>query len=236
MSQAETPNNSWRSLYIIGGIAPLVTLTFYVSEFIFIPRDGYPATIEGWFSLIHSSKYAGLLYLNALDIISISLLGVMFMAIYIALRQANKSLTAVATYFALLGVTVFVVPRVAALSLLPLSDRYAAATTDAQRAAILGAGEALGALVGPTPLTAGFLLMAVGVFILSIVMLRAGLFNKATAYLGLAASVLTMVDHVTVISAPALAIPLMIVSGLFWIPWWVVVGLGLLRLARLEEM
>jgi hypothetical protein len=33
-----------------------------------------------------------------------------------------------------------------------------------------------------------------------------------------------------VILAPALSTALMIVRGLFWIPWWIMIGFGLLRM------
>jgi hypothetical protein len=32
---------------------------------------------------------------------------------------------------------------------------------------------------------------------------------------------------------PSLATPLMIAGGLFWFPYWLLMGLGLLRLARM---
>jgi hypothetical protein len=77
----------------------------------------------------------------------------------------------ITTFSALLGVAVFIVPRVAMLSLLSLSDRYTGAATEAERARILAAGETLGALGTPTPQTTGFLFMAIAVLIISVVML-----------------------------------------------------------------
>ena len=74
--------------------------------------------------------------------------------------------------------------------------------------------------------------MAVGVLILSVVMLRGRSFHKATAWVGILAGMITFGDDLSLVLAPALATPLMIVSGLFWIPWWVLIGLGLLRLAK----
>jgi hypothetical protein len=222
----------WQTLYRIGGAAPLITIAFYLSEFLLIPWEQYPTSTEAWFALFQRSKWLGLLYLNALDIFSIALLGVMFLALYIALRRSDESRMAVAAFFGFLGVTTFVVPRVAMLSMLQLSDRYVAATTAAEQARILAAGETLGALGTPTPQTIGFLFMAIGVLIMSLVMLRNGRFPKITAYRGIIASLFTFADHISLIGLPALATPLMIASGLFWIPWWALISWGLFRIAR----
>jgi hypothetical protein len=225
-------SSPWRTLYRVGGAAPLITIAFYLSEFILIPWERYPTSTEEWFALFQRSKWLGLLYLNAIDIFSVALLGVMFLALYVALRSSHESWMAVAAFFGFLGTAAFIVPRVAMLSMLQLSDRYAIATTEVERARILAAGETLGALGTPTPQTMGFLFMAIGVLIISLVMLRNGRFHKITAYFGIAASLFTFADHISVIGIPALATPLMILSGLFWIPWWVMIGWGLFRLAN----
>ena len=227
--------SDWKNLYRIGSIAPLITIVFYVSEFLFISWEKYPTSTEDWFSLFQRSKLLGLFYLNALDIFSIALLGVMFLALYIALRRTNESLMAVSVFFALLGVGVFVVPRVAMLSMISLSDRYSMAGTEAERVRLLAAGETLGALGTPTPQTIGFLFMAIGVLILSVVMLQTKNFSKITAWFGFLASVLTFVDDVSVIITPELATTLMIVSGVFWISWWLMISQGLSRLTHLNQ-
>jgi hypothetical protein len=113
-----------------------------------------------------------------------------------------------------------------------LSDQYALATTEAERARLLAAGETLGALGTATPQTVGFFFMSIGVLIISIVMLQGNAFNKVTAWFGILASLLTFADDISIVLAPALSTPLMIASGLFWIPWWAMIGVGLLHLAK----
>jgi len=169
-----------KSLYILDGAAPLVTLVFYISEFLFIQWDKYPDSIEGWYLLFQQSKVVGLFYLNALDILSIALLGVMFLALYAALKPVNGSLMKIAVYFGLLGVGEFIVPWVAMLSIMKLSEQYALAHTAEVGIRLLAAGETLGALGTATPQTAGFFFLAIGVFTLSLVMLRGNQFNKIT--------------------------------------------------------
>jgi hypothetical protein len=236
MPEAETVDSRWKSLYRIGGAAPLVTLALYLSQiFIFIFGGTYPSTIEGWFSLFQRNRLLGLFYLNALDILSIALLGLMFLALYIALRRTDESHMAVAAFFACLGIPVFIVPRVALLSIVPLSGQYAAASTEAQRSQILAAGQAISALGWPTLQTTGFLFLAVAVLIISGVMLRGNIFGKVTAYTGILASVVTLADAICVFSVPALAGFLLGLGGGLWILWWVLIARRLLQLGRPER-
>ena len=221
--------DGWKKLFRIGALAPILTLVFYVSEFVLIPWDEFPTSPEEWFLLFQRSKLLGLFYLNALDIFSITLLGMMFLALFMALRKTDQASMLVATFFGLLGVGVFVVPRVAMLSLLTLSDRYALVASEAERARLLAAGETLGALGTPTPQTMGFFFMLIGVLILSLVMLRNPQFSKVTAWLGILASLVTFADDLSLVLAPTWAASLMIFSGLFWIPWWLLISRDLFR-------
>jgi hypothetical protein len=235
-SSLGTVDPAWKSLYRIGGTAPLIALVFYLTQiFILIFGEPYPTNTEGWFSLFQHSKLLGLFYLNVLDIFSIALLGTMFLALYIALRRDNESYMAIAAFFAFIGIAVFVSLRVATLSMLPLSDQYAAAATDAQRSQFLAAGETLGSLGMPTPQTMGFLFMAVAVLIISIVMLRSETFSKVTAYVGILVSVTTFADDISVVIAPSIADILMPISGVLWVIWWILISRRLLQLGYLSQ-
>jgi hypothetical protein len=230
----EATPHAWKGLYTAGGTAPLIALLFYLTEFAVIILGNlsgvpFPSATEGWFSLLQRSKLLGLLYLNAPDILSIALLGVMFLALYVALRGVRPSAMLIAAYFAFLGIATFVAPRVAMLSVLPLSERYAAATSDAIRSQLLAAGEALGSLGTATPQTVGFLFIAVATLIISVVMLRSDLFGRTTPYVGISAAILTFALDLTGVIAPAIAAPLLGLAGLLWVAWWILIARGLLQ-------
>jgi hypothetical protein len=236
-NNAERAGDAWNGLYIAGAIAPLIALLLYVAEFAVIILGNlagtpFPASTQAWFSLLHSSKLIGLVYLNAPDILSIALLGVMFLALYVALRDIRPSAMLIAAYLAFLGIAAFVVPRVAMLSLAPLGERYAAAASDAARSQLLAAGEALGSLGTATPQTAGFFFISVATVIMSAVMLRGASFGRITAYAGIAAGILTILLDLSGLIGPAAPAPLLGIAGLFWVAWWILVARGLLRLGR----
>ena len=233
----QTTDAKWKTLYRAGAVAPLIALVFYLIEFsILILGEPYPTTIEGWYALFQRSKLLGLWYLNALDIISFALLGIMFLALYVALRRIRPSWMLIALYLALLGAAVFIVPRVLHLSLLPLSDLHAAATIEAQRTMYLTAGEALSHVSTATPQTLGFLLMAVAGLIVSVVVLRSSMqswpLGKAAAYVGIVGFVAALANYISRLLAPDIAAMLMPINGLLWFVWWLMTSVGLFRLAK----
>jgi hypothetical protein len=226
-------DSQWKTLFRAGAFAPLVALALYCSQFIIlIAGEPYPTTAEGWFALFQRSKLLGLWYLNALDIVSIALLGIMFLALYVALKHVRPSWMLIALYFALLGVVVFVVPRALTLALVPLSDLQAAAVSEAQKAMYLAAGEALSHVTTATPQTLGWLLMAVAGLIISLVVLRVSTFGRAAGYVGVVGFVAALANYIGWILAPHIAAVLMPVNGLLWLIWWLLMSAGLFRLSR----
>ncbi|MBE0689900.1 MAG: hypothetical protein IH587_07240, partial [Anaerolineae bacterium] len=85
-AETESADARWKSLYRIGAVAVMVTVAFYMTELIVLSLGGrpFPSTINDWFALFAESRLLGLLYLNALDMISIALMGPMFLALYMA--------------------------------------------------------------------------------------------------------------------------------------------------------
>ncbi len=233
-SRVETGRAAWVGLYRTGGIAPFVAALLYMSQFlILLAGEAYPTTPQAWFALFQRSRILGLFYLNALDIVSISLIGLMFVALYVALCQTSPSSMAIGAFLAFLGVAVFVSARAAAATAtLSLSEAYAAATSQAQRSQIVAAGLAVHAGTRATPETVGFLFIAVGGAVTSGVTLKSEAFSRGTGYLGLLAGTLTLANQLSLVVAPAIAPALMPINGLLWLVWWLLIGAGLLRLAR----
>jgi hypothetical protein len=233
----QTEHARWRTLYWAGAVAPIVAIVFYLIEFsILVFGEPYPTTIEGWYALVQRSKLLTLWYLNALDILSFMLLGIMFLALYVSLRRVRPAWMLIAVYLAQLGVVVFIVPRVLHLSLLPLSDLHAAATTEAQKTIYLAGGEALSQVSSATPQTLGFLLMAAAGMIISVVGRQSGMqsrpFRKVVAYVGIVGFAAALANYVSRLLAPDIAAMVMPINGLLWFAWWILVSVSLFRLAR----
>src|SRR3712207_5863303 len=133
---AETADPRWKPLYRIGGAAALFSAAIIPIQLIVFMAWGQPDTAVGWFDLFQDNKLAGLLAFELLLIVSTTLGIATTLALYVALRRVNESLMAVAVVLGLVEVVAFIVAR-PAFEMLSLSEGYAAATTDAQRAMFL---------------------------------------------------------------------------------------------------
>jgi hypothetical protein len=130
--------------------------------------------------------------------------------------------TAIAVYFA----------SNQAFSILSLSDRYAAATSDDQQAMYLAAGEALLAINNyeSTGFYVSRLLVTLAGLLFSLVMLRSADFYKAAAYTGILAN-LFMLGSFLAPLIPTLLWLAPTISAPFRMAWYILIAIGLFRLA-----
>src|SRR6266850_6063073 len=119
------------------------------------------------------------------------------LSLYFALRRVNRNAMLIATAF----VGLFVVLDLAVTwtnyaSLLTLSGLHAAATNDVQRAGYVAAANyASAVLASRTEVFYSIVDFSVGILIIGFVMLKGkGIFNKTTAYLGLAAGIFGIIS------------------------------------------
>jgi hypothetical protein len=157
------------------------------------PFPDIPASVTGWFALLQSNPLVGLTLLNGFDLVEYALLGLIFLAVCAALWQTDRSAMLVATVCGLAGMMVYFASN-QAFAMLALSERYAAATTQAARNTFLAAGEALLAVNNPAALHQGtgiylslFLVLLAGL-VMSVVMLRSNVFSKTTTIAGILAN------------------------------------------------
>ena len=227
----------WKRLFLIGGAAPVMTLAIYLSQWLIIALTGeaYPITPEEWFAFFEHGKLLGLIYLNAFDVFSIAILGLMFLALYVALKRTHPPLMAVAAFFMFLGVAVFVSSHSdAASAMLTLSDQYTTVVSEAGRSQILAAGEAVLVSTRATPETIGFFFIAFGSLTTSFVILRNKAFSRGIAYIGSLAFLLTLANDISLVFAPSITPMLMPLNGFLWLIWWILIGRKLLQLGSVK--
>ena len=222
----------FKILFLLGGIAPIITMLLYLSQLIFISWKEYPASVIEWLDLFTESKLLALFYLNSLDMISIGVLGIMFLALHHVLKDTDTSLITIATPFALLGIAVFIVPRSLLLSIGPLADQYAVAASAAEKTEILAAGRALSAVGIPTINTAGFLILSFAAFLTSLVMIRSEAFFSLTGWIGIAGFVFTVFGDLSRLVLPSWSTLLLVITGFIWIFWWILLARRLILMAK----
>lgn len=221
---------SWHGAYRAGGISAIayVVLGIVAPAFMFF-AVGYPRTSSGPELLDFIAEHrVWWMVLQTLTLGPSFLAIVVFLALFLALKDGRRSLAAIGAVLAIVCQALFVSFLPGTLGMLYLADQRADAD-EPRRAALEAAAEAVTApLDAFNPLYET--VFAVAVLLISLAMLRSG-FPRWVAWLGIAAAV----SEVVAVSALAL-----IGMGYFW--WWLVfavwfvaVGWRLLGLARRER-
>ncbi len=183
---AQSVDSSWKRLYKAGGISFILAgvLYFVALSSFFTGPNAFGLGGEATLKLIASNR-SGYLLGEGLFAFSSLFLVPGLLALYTLLKDLDKSYALLGTGLLLFSLTGLVLgPGTGAL--VNLTDKYAAATTDAQRAAFSAAAEAVTSL--STAFTVGPLMAGAGLIFVSVVMLK-GIFHKGVAYLGVATGV-----------------------------------------------
>jgi hypothetical protein len=227
-----TLDAAYRRLIIIGGAAALAAAALTLGEVVALAVFPPPGTIGGWFDLFQANPLAGILDFWGLELPMYVMFALVFLAVYAALRKFDESRMAVVLALALLGVGIFLAAN-NPFSMLALSNQYAAAAADA-KSAYLAAGQALLANTGQRAVggfNTGLFLVSVAGLLASIVMLRAGVFGRATAWVGIAAHALSLADYLrqALTSSEIILLLIVLPNALLLMIWYVLVGRGLFR-------
>lgn len=180
----KTPDSEWEALYRIGGIAALTVLVLMIFQVFVYLAWPPPDTVEGWFALFQGNKIAGLLAMDFLLMVDYVLLIPVYLALFIILRPAGRSLMAIATVLAVVSVVIYFASNTC-FDMLSLSNHYATATTDAEKSIVLAAGQAMLATYQGTAFNTSYVISAVALLLISVVMIRSTAFSKQTAVMGI---------------------------------------------------
>ncbi len=216
---------TWKGLYMAGGIAFMITgILYIIGTILFASLGGFPASGQAALTAIPGVKLQAQAT-TTIFALSDFLLIPAVLALYLSLTGVRKTYALLAT--ALVGLFIVIdlgVNTVNFFNLIALSDKYAAATADGQRAAIIAAADlTLNTIaVGITMATVA----SVGILIYGLAMLK-GVFNKATAYLAIAAGIVGIISG---IPTPALGvffpITLILTAIFFFLAGWKLYKLG----------
>ena len=222
-----------KSLYRVGGISALaIGIAYIIIIPLFAHVGGAPSSggeawlkyLEGrttvWWAILGLSVFTDFLFVPVA------------LSLYLALERVNRNAMLVATAF----VGLFVVLDMAVLwtnyaSLLTLSALHTAATTDVQRASYVAAADyASAVLASHTEVFYSIVDLSLAILIIGFVMLKAkGIFNKTTAYLGLAAGIFGIISI-------AGFFVIIIINALLVTLWLLFVGYRLFKLGSGPEL
>ena len=221
---AETADSNWKSLYKVGGVAALISVVIIpitiVAYFVWPP---FPDDI---LVVIQEDRLAGLMSLDFLYLLGNFFAIPLFLVLYVTLKRVSESFSAIALALGFVGLLSLVLSR-PILEMFAISDQYAAATTDAQRAIYLAAGEAVLTLFHGTAFNVHYLLGSASLLISSFLMLRSDIFGKRTAYVGIVTNIVVFGLYV-----PKIGIYISLLSVVGYLIWYILIARRLFQLGR----
>jgi len=217
----------FRPLYRAGAGAAFAMLALVPVQMVIFLVWPPPATATGILELYQRNTALGLLSLDLVYAVDMALTALLTLALCAALRRASPVLATLALTASLVGTAVYFAST-PVFSMLVVSSRHGAATSDAERSALQGAAEALVATYMGGANGSAYALLTIGGLCLAFAMLRSHVFTRATGVVALVVNLLMVVPSgagkVGMVMSLASLPPLLV--------WWVLVALRLLRLGR----
>jgi hypothetical protein len=245
LCEIESLGKQTKSLYKLAGVAALVALAANVLDVVlgFGETDIaiYGAkTATDWFALYQDNWFKGLYVLGLLNIVYMTAMVPVYFAIFTVHQRTSGVYAALAMIIAFLGMAIYIANS-AAIPIFVLSEKYAAAGTAAQRALFAAAGEAVlargedftpGAFIG-------LILGGIAAIAISCVMLRGGIFRKATAWVGMVGFTFLSIFTIWATFVPVFyAVAFYgfgMIGGLLALAWFVLVAWQFFKLGRTEN-
>ena len=183
----KTQKSRWKEIYTIAAIAAIlseIVLMIGIATVFIYPYAPGNISTESIFLLLQNDKLGGLISLD-FHLVLGNLLGILlFLALYVSLKQVNKSYALIALVLGLIA-HVLIIPARPISELFSLSGLYATASTEVAKSQYLAAGEVLLSQFNGTGWFMNTFLGGFSLLISSLLMLRSSVFSKPTAYLGI---------------------------------------------------
>ena len=212
-----------------GASLPCAIALFSVLQVVVFVLSPPPEKVLDWFALFHRNEFVGLLDFDLLYILDNILMIFVYLGFYATLHRKNQALMILSVVIGLVAIATFF-SSVNAFSMLSLSRQYYNATTEEERLVITSAGQAMVSLFSGTSYIVFTVLGSIAPIIISVTILKHGVFSKATAWMGLVANTLPFglfIDQIGKFFG-LLSVP-------FLIAWFILTGLRLFRLANSAE-
>jgi len=226
------PDNSiWGPMYRVGAVAAIIMAVFIPLQIIIYILKPPPDSVEGWYALFRENSLIGLLDMDLLLIVDQILLGLIILALYLAVRRRQPSLMTLGLVLTLVGTAAYFAST-GAFEMLSLSNQYRSATAADQQTVLLAAGHMVMANWQGTAFDVGYVLAGIALLLIAIAMLRSSIFGKAVAIVGLLLGILSLLP-------PTAGLAGMIFSLASLLPleiWIILIARKLFQVTRLASV
>jgi hypothetical protein len=221
-ANAQPGDDRWRWLYKIGAVAALISLV--VIPLSIVAFFVWPLWPDNILAAIQQDTLAGLMGLDFMYLLSTVFAIPFFLVLYVTLKEVDEGWALIALTLGLIGL-VCLVPARPIPEMFALSDQYTAATTDAERAVYLAAGEAMLTHFHGMAYHAHYILGSASLLISSFLMLRSDTFSKATAYVGIMTNIVVFGLYV-----PEVGVYISLLSVGGYVIWYILIVRRLIQL------
>jgi hypothetical protein len=240
MDNSSEGNSSWRSLYKLAAVTALLVVVVSVLDIVLSmvggpARENSTITAIEWFTLFQSNAFDAFRNLGLFNIINLLLAVPLYLALYGLHRRANPAYAMLAVLLFSVGTSIYISTN-NVFSIFALSRQYAVAA-ESQRAVLDVLGQA--ALAQGADLTPGtfmgFILTEIAGILMAVILLRGGLFSKATAWVGILGLSILAVFNIIAAFAPAsydVAMILAIPGGLLSMAYYVILARRLFQFGK----
>ena len=178
-----------RVVFRAGAFAAIAMLVIMAAQIVIFVIWPPPQTAGEMIALFNQNAILGLLSMDFLYLINNGILVLIYLPLYMVLREKELGWSTIAIIFGLVGIAAYYASNTS-FEMLAISRQFAAAGTDAQRAALLGAGHAMIAVYKGTAFNVYYVLNAIALLIFAVLILRGNVFSKSIGITGLIAGML----------------------------------------------
>ena len=237
-------DKQWTTIYKIGAVTTIIVLCGIILDMVVGSVTGgdvaaLPQTAVERYNQFKENWLLGLYNLDLLNIINQIILIPSIFALYVAHRNTMNPSALLSLILFLVGTTIFVTSNTA-LTMLDLSQKYFAATSEEQRLLLAAAGETMLAkgAHGSLGVFFGFALIPFANTLMSCVMLSGNVFSRITSYIGILGNSLMVIYVILVTFIPSvekLALAFAMPAGLLVIVWMIMFTVKLFKLSKKEK-
>lgn len=193
---------------IIATIFMVVMIPVQIAFFLIWP---HPTNIIDWFTLFNNNWIIGLISYDFLYMLSMIASIFLYIALFFALFESQKSLSLFALIIGLMGLTLYF-PSNTSLEMLSISNQFQYASTEHEKGLLIASGQTLLSIWKGTSYSVYYVLNGIALILFFLAMIKNSKFRKSTIYIGLTSGFLMLV--------PATAGMLGMTMSLFsLIPW-----------------
>jgi hypothetical protein len=216
-----------QKIFNLAAISALIIVFLIPVQLFFFSVYPPPEHPEEFFRLFHHNWLLGIISLDFLYIINNTLIIIIYLGLYTALKNTDQEYMLLATVIGITGIAAYYSSTVI-FEMMALSKQFFLAETASLKADLLASGNLLLIRYKGTAFDIYYVLNALALIIISAVMYRSDIFSRATSVWGLAAGMLMLIPS----TAGTLGLIFSIVSLIPWTVFSVLIARRLLRIGR----